>query len=233
MASFDTGDGIGGLFDGIAGELDGQVIGPDATLPANSFPLDSEPPSDSWSLGDHASTSGPLSEPIEVIAPPLHAQGTTSLGQFGRLSDCINLQAGFLVLNDAEVWNPCCSQLRGSLPVVLIDKEKVLLIGQRTAGGARGGDEAAVIAKVRRRLVAIVPGYVVAGFVFLHQAAALDVFLESHDPRFVPMVDVEVMAASDGEVLARYAFALLHRRAVVAALPSADPGPNPESFLEG
>jgi len=233
VASFDTGNGIRGFMDGDADEPGGQLVGPDTQQPLGGPAFVTESSPDRWSLGDHAPTAGPLSETIEVLAPSLHAQGTTPLGQFQRLSDCVNLQPGFLVLNDAEVWNPRCNPLQGSLPVLLIDKERVLLVGQRAAGRARGGDEAAVIPKVRRRLVAVLPGYVVAGFVFLHQAAGLDVFLESRDPRFIPMADVDVMAAGDGEMLARYAFALLNRSEIVAAPPSADLGPGQESFLAG
>jgi hypothetical protein len=47
------------------------------------------------------------------------------------------------------------------------------------------------------------------------------------------MADVDVMAAGDGEMLARYAFALLNRSEIVAAPPSADLGLGPESFLAG
>ena len=235
MASFDKSGGIRGLFGGRDGDAgsdrpdstDAPATPRDAAPDAPSDAPDLAPVSASWSLGDHAPTEGVLSETIEVIAPPLHAQGSTSLGQFRRLSDCINLQPGFLVLRDAQVWNPCCSHLQGPLPILLIDKDKVTLIGQRTAGGARGGDEAAFIPKVRRRLTAVLPGHVVSGHVFLHKDAALDVFLESRDPRFIPLADAEVVSADDGEPVARYAFALLRRDAVIAAPPSADEGTSP------
>jgi hypothetical protein len=201
-----------------------RSIGSEADLGAASLETGvSEPPAAvPGSLGEHVGTGGPLTEIIEVLAPPLHARGTTALGQFRRLSDCINLQPGFLVLREAHVFRPSCDRLQGTLRSLLIDKERVALIGQQTEGSARGRDRAFVIAKMRRRLTVVLPGYVVSGLVYLHSEASLDVFLESHDPRFVPMADVEVLSATDGSPVARYEFALLCRAAVIAAPPAAE-----------
>jgi hypothetical protein len=57
------------------------------------------------------------------------------------------------------------------------------------------------------------------------------VFLESRDPTFIPMADVEVLSAM-GEPVARYDFALLHRAMVIAAPPTSKEEPETDEPTE-
>ena len=172
-------------------------------------------------------SGGQLDEVIEVVAPPLVASGTLSLGGFNRLSDYVNLDAWFIVLRDATVRTPQHPQLSGQLAMLPVSKEHIAVIGQREQGGGRPGSWTGVIPKVRRRLTVVLPSLIVSGLVFLHQEASLDAFLESRDPRFIPMVDMEVLPAEGGAPIARYAFALLQRSMIIAAPPIADETPRP------
>lgn len=143
-------------------------------------------------------------------------RGTLSLGSFSRVSDCLNLQYGLLVVRDVEILSPRHRTLAGSVPTLTIFRERVHIVGQRQPGTSSAAHYAGAIPKLRRQITFVLPGVVAHGLVHIPVDGSLEAYLESHDPAFVPMSDVEVVAAS-GEPIARYAFALVNREAVIAA----------------
>jgi len=156
------------------------------------------------------------SERVELLAANMLVRGSLALGAFSRVSDCLNLQHGLLVLRDVEIVSPRHRALAGSEPTLTVFRERVYLVGQRQTGGSATARPDAVIPKRRRQITFVLPGTVAHGSVHLPIDGSLSAFLESHDPAFVPMSDVEVVAAS-GEPMARYAFALVNRAAIIAA----------------
>jgi len=156
------------------------------------------------------------SERVELLAANMLVRGSLVLGAFGRVSDCLNLQQGLLALRDVEIVSPRHRTLAGPVPTLTIFRERVYVVGQRQTGGSSAAHPESVIPKRRRQITFVLPGTVAHGSVHLPIDGSLSAFLESRDPAFVPMSDVEVVAAS-GEPIARYAFALVNRAAVIAA----------------
>jgi len=62
----------------------------------------------------------------------------------------------------------------------------------------------------------VTPGHTLTGEVYLTRGAELAGFIESADPPFLPMTDVRTRSLADKRVTARYIFALLNRRHIVA-----------------
>lgn len=165
-------------------------------------------------------------ERVEVLTARMLVRGTLVLESFNRVSDCINLQHGLLTLKDVEFVSPRSQALAGPIPELLIHRDRIHVVGQREAPG-HTGKPSERIPKVRCAVVVILLDFVAAGIVFLPLEGSLDVFLDSRDPPFVPMSSVELAAAS-GELVARYAFALVNREAIVAAR-AVDSEPNDEA----
>ncbi len=156
------------------------------------------------------------SERVELLAANMLVRGSLALGAFNRVSDCLNLQHGLLALSDVEILSPRHRTLAGSVPTLSVFREHLYVVGQRQTGASSAAHPAAVIPKLRRQITFVLPGVVAHGSIHLPMDGSLLAYLESHDPAFVPMSDVEVVAAS-GEPIARYAFALVNREAVIAA----------------
>jgi hypothetical protein len=156
---------------------------------------------------------------VELLAANMLVRGSLALGAFIRVSDCLNLQHGLLVLRDVEILSPRHRTLAGSAPTLTVFREHLYVVGQRQTGASSAAHPAAVIPKLRRQITFVLPGVVAHGSIHLPMDGSLVAYLESRDPAFVPMSDVEVVAAS-GEPIARYAFALVNREAVIAAQAS-------------
>jgi hypothetical protein len=66
-------------------------------------------------------------------------------------------------------------------------------------------------------LVVVTPGHTLTGEVYINAEADLAIFIESPSPAFIPMTDVRTRSLADRRVVARFSFALLNRRHIVAA----------------
>ena len=71
-------------------------------------------------------------------------------------------------------------------------------------------------------MIVVTPSHALTGHVFIPRDAQLPVFIESGDPRFIPMNDVRTRSLADRRVIAPYPSALLNRRHIVAASPLPD-----------
>ena len=92
---------------------------------------------------------------------------------------------------------------------LIVTKRAIAVLAELRTQRTRNPE--AVIPKVPREIVAITPGFIVTGQVHLAPQASPLVFLESDDPPFIPMTNVEVRSRLGDGVRVRYAFALLNR----------------------
>ena len=177
-------------------------------------------------LEDHAPQGA--SRLVELIGPHLRLRGTLGLGYHRRLTDVLNSQSGMLRITDAIVLRRNGDATRVSLPDLWIAPPEVTLIADIESADQESspGSPDLVIKKVPVRLILVTPGHTINGTVFTPEGAQLSVFVESPDPAFVPMTDVDTRSLADRRVRAHYTFAALNRRHIVAASAM------PEDLLE-
>lgn len=106
-----------------------------------------------------------------------------------------------------------------------ISPAEVTLIGEPTGDQIASAPPEFRIQKEPHALVFVTPGHTMTGHVHLVQGGELGAFIESNDPPFIALTDVRTRSLADRRILARFDFALLNRRHIVAttALPTAMP----------
>lgn len=153
---------------------------------------------------------------VELVGPHLRISGTIGLGRFRRLSDLLNNQDGLIGLRDATILRRNGTATRVTAPVIWVSPAEVTLIGE---AGPSSSSEAPVefrIRKTARPLVFVTPGHTLTGQVHIVEGGQLSSFIESNDPPFMALTDARTRSLADRRIIARYDFALLNRRHIVA-----------------
>lgn len=164
---------------------------------------------------------------VELIGPHLRFTGIMGTGQFRRLSDFVNHHEGLFRLRDAAVLRRNGDPTSVTMPDVWVTPPEVTLIAQPGMPVILGAAPDFSVPKRRESLVVVTPGHILTGQVYVPTDALLSAFIESDDPKFIPMTDVRTRSLADRRVVARYPFALLNRRHIVAA------GLLPEGTIDG
>lgn len=157
---------------------------------------------------------------VEIFGDGFQISGQIHTGQFDRLSDWINMQSGFIQVRDA--WHvhlgqrnlPDPEQRRGVLWVRL---DQIVLVAEQPAVQQSRG-RAPVVQKQRRKVSIVTPGYSLRGNLYIHAHGSMKQYLESPDPRFLPMTELNVRWLSDPTLVARFPFAMVNRDQVVTVL---------------
>ncbi|MGA3058252.1 MAG: hypothetical protein ABSE70_09515 [Candidatus Limnocylindrales bacterium] len=206
----DAGGGFGGTpFDPVWGTLGP----PDAQA------------SDPWRTNSpDAEAEGPAFD-IEIFGDGFQISGQIRTGQFGRLSDWLNMQSGFIQVKDGmqvhlgetEVSDP--EQKRGTLWVRV---DQVVMVAER-ANIQQTRPGTPVVQKERRKVSIVTPGYSLRGSLHIHAHGSMRQYLETPEPHFLPMTDVTVRWLADPTVVARVPFAMVNRQQLITILdePSA------------
>ena len=154
---------------------------------------------------------------VELAGPHLRVSGRVVLGRWGRLSDMLNNQEGLLEIRDARVLYRNGSPTHVVTPRLWVNLTEVTLIGQMENAAQASARPEFRIMKDKHALIVVTPGHTLTGDVYITIGAELAGFIESPDPPFLPMTDVRTRSLADRRVIARYVFALLNRRHIVAA----------------
>ena len=154
---------------------------------------------------------------VELAGPHLRVSGRVVLGRWGRLSDMLNNQEGLLEIRDARVLYRNGSPTHVVTPRLWVNLTEVTLIGQMENAAQASARPEFRIMKDKHALIVVTPGHTLTGDVYITSGAELAGFIESNDPPFLPMTDVRTRSLADRRVIARYVFALLNRRHIVAA----------------
>lgn len=165
--------------------------------------------------------------PIELVGPHLRLSGGLRIGAHRRLSDFVNHHLGLFELLDATVLRRNGEPTRVQTPSFWVLADEVTLIAETSDGPPPETAPELRVTKVARAIVAVTPGHTLTGNVFITEGAELATFLESPTPQFIPMTDVRTRSLADRRIVARYRFALLNRRHMVAATelqPGMTPG---------
>jgi hypothetical protein len=169
-------------------------------------------------------SSGPAkSETVDLVGPHLRVSGTISLIRFPRLSDLINHSRGYIQLTDAQLLRRNGDPTGLYVQDLMINLDEVTFVGQKAEeirsdkSGLVGGMDRPLMERVLRQLVIFTPGHTLVGGVHMFAETEIDAFVESTDPRFVPMVDVTARSLADRRVISHFALALVNRTQITAA----------------
>jgi hypothetical protein len=182
-----------------------------------------------WDLNSPLDTSGAGGEErfetIELVGPHLRVSGTISLARFHRLSDRVNNSRGYIRLTDATLLRRNGEPTNLVVPELLVNQDEITFIGQTatevTAGEGRspegGSSDRPSLARVPRRFVIFTPGHTLTGTIHLYGETELAQFVDSTDPRFVPMSDVRARSLADRRVISHFSVVLVNRTQMTAA----------------
>ena len=163
------------------------------------------------------STLGAEGLPLELVGQHLRLSGTVSIGFHHRLSDFVNAHDGLIQLRDVTVLRRNGDPTKVTSPNIWVNPDELTLIGQATDVSEPETPGQEFLEKRPFRLIVVTPGHTLTGDVHLTSEAILSAFLESRDPVWIPMTDVQTRSLADRRVISRYGFALVNRRHLVAA----------------
>ena len=153
---------------------------------------------------------------IEVVGPHLRLSGGISTGRFRRVSDFLNHHEGLIELRDATILRRNGDPTKVRARSIWLDPTEVTLFGEHETGRTDEPPSDLRVVKVAHGLIVVTPGHTLTGDVHIMPEANLSAYIESRDPRFIPMVDVRTRSLADRRVITRYSFAMLNRRHMVA-----------------
>ena len=153
---------------------------------------------------------------VELVGPHLRLSGTIGLGRFRRLSDLLNSQEGLIALQNATILRRNGTATRVTTPKIWVSPAEVTLIGESGDRAPADPSMELRIPKDPHDLVVVTPGHTLTGTVHIVSGGQLSVFIESNDPPFVALTDAQTRSLADRRIIARYGFALLNRRHIVA-----------------
>jgi hypothetical protein len=165
-------------------------------------------------------------ESIELVGTNLRLTGTVSLGRFARLTDFINASSGYLRVRDARLLRRNGEPTSLVLPELMVDQDEISFIAEHEAPPPEPGSGSGfvepnfgTVAQIRkpREFVLFTPGHTVTGKIHIFGETDLAGFVDSTDPRFVPVVDVTTRSLSDRRIISHYDFVLINRTQMIAA----------------
>ena len=117
------------------------------------------------------------------------------------------------------------SRRRSSSTEIMVDQDEISFIAQREAqhpepdsGGLRLAASASRASSGRARpFVMFTPGHTLSGRVHLFGQTDLAAFVDSSDPRFVPVIEVSTRSLADRRIVSHYPFVLINRTQMIAA----------------
>ena len=152
---------------------------------------------------------------VELVGPHLRLSGTIGLGRFRRLSDLVSHHDGLIGLRNATILRRNGTATRVTAPMIWVSPAEVSLIGESRSETREAPPEFR-IPKDRLDLVFVTPGHTLTGQVHIVVGGQFASFIESNDPPFIPLTDARTRSLADRRIIARYDFALLNRRHIVA-----------------
>jgi hypothetical protein len=163
--------------------------------------------------------AGPIVD-VEIFGDGFQISGQICTGQFPRLSDWMNMQQGFIRVQEASLAHlghgnlPDPDHQRGTLWVRL---NQIVLVAERSVM-ATNRPGAPVVQKERRKATIVAPGYSLRGSLHVHTYGSMKQFLESPDPHFIPITELTIRWTSDPALVSRFPFALVNREQLISLL---------------
>jgi hypothetical protein len=174
-------------------------------------------------LGPLGPTAQSKFETIELVGPHLRVSGEISLLRFSRLSDLINHNRGFVRLTGAQLLRRNGDPTGLVVPELMVNQDEITFIGQKAQDvstaetGLVGGMDRPLMERVARELVIFTPGHTLVGTIYLFSETDIATFVDSTDPRFVPMTTVTARSLADRRVISHFGLVLVNRTQMTAA----------------
>jgi hypothetical protein len=171
-------------------------------------------------------------EPIELVGTHLRLTGEIFLGRYARLSDLINASRGYVRVRNARLLRRNGDPTSLVLPELMVDQDEISFIAQAAApppepalpgaSGASGGFlesglGATMETRTAREFVMFTPGHTVTGKVYVFGQTDLAGFVDSTEPRFVPVTKVTTRSLADRRIISHYEFIMINRTQMIAA----------------
>jgi hypothetical protein len=174
---------------------------------------------DPWKDQREDAEVGPIVD-VEIFGDGFQISGQICTGQFPRLTDWMNMQQGFIRVQEASLAHlghgnlPDPDHQRGTLWVRL---NQIALVAERSVmATSRHG--APVVQKERRKARIVTPGYSLRGNLHVHAFGSMKQFLESPDPHFIPITELTIRWTSDPALVSRFPFGLINREQLISLL---------------
>lgn len=153
---------------------------------------------------------------LELIGTHLRASGVADVGRFRRISDYVNLLDGFCRLRDVVLLDRTGAPTRITMPELRVRLDDVAIVGQLVVAPLPPStDGHVVVAKEMRRLVVMTRAHIIYGYAYIHEHGSLMQFVDSSDPKFIPMANVRVRWLADRRLAGRFPFALVQRAQIL------------------
>jgi hypothetical protein len=153
---------------------------------------------------------------VELVGPHLRLSGTIGLGRFRRLSDLVNHHDGLIGLRNSTILRRNGTATRVTAPTIWVSPAEVTLIGEVSGVTLPEAPPEFRIRKDPLDLVFVTPGHTITGQVHIVAGGQFAAFIESNDPQFIALSEARTRSLADRRIIARYSFALLNRRHIVA-----------------
>jgi hypothetical protein len=158
---------------------------------------------------------------VEVFCDGLQISGQLGTGQFGRLSDWINMKSGFIPVqhaNPRRLGDPGPTDPTQSDDVEWVRLDAVIILAER---GDPQNDRlgALVVQKKPLHVTMVTADYRVDCSLHILADGSVRQYLGSPDQRFLPVTEVTLRSRSDPMLAARFPFALVNRDHLLAVLP--------------
>jgi hypothetical protein len=165
-------------------------------------------------------------EYLELIGTHLRASGVVDIGRFRRLTDYVNLLDGFFALRDAVLLTRTGESTRITMPELRVRLDDVAIVGQlATEEIPRSSETGIHLDKVAQRLVVMTRAHIIYGSVHVLEGVSVMSYVDSSDPKFIPMSRVRVRWLADRRLAARYPFALVQRSLILGVATEGTGGP--------
>ena len=167
--------------------------------------------------GDQAAGEGVEREAyLELIGTHLRASGVADVRRFRRISDYVNMLDGFFRLRDVVLLDRTGDPTRITMPELRVRLDDVAIVAQLVVEPLPPAtDGHVVVVKQQRRLVVMTRAHIIYGYVYIHEHGSLMQFVDSTDPKFIPMSNVRVRWLADRRLAGRYPFALIQRSQIL------------------
>ncbi len=162
-------------------------------------------------------------ETIELVGPHLRVIGEISLLRFNRLSDLMNHSRGFVKLSDAQLLRRNGDPTNLVVPELMVNQDEITFVAQKEehiaepAADNFGPMDRPLMQRVPRELVIFTDGHTLTGTIHLFSETNIETFVDSPDPRFVPIKDVLARSLADRRVISHFALVLVNRTHMIAA----------------
>ncbi len=174
-------------------------------------------------LGPEVTAGESKTETIELVGPHLRVCGDISLLNFNRLSDLVNHNRGFVRLKQAQLLRRNGEPTNLIVPELMVNQDEITFIGQSeedvtlAPSGQAGGMDRPLMERVPRQLVIFTAGHTLTGTIHAFPETDIANFVDTPDPRFVPLVAVTARSLADRRVISHFALVLINRTQMTAA----------------